>query len=56
MGTSLAIIDATYGQLAPDADEQEAALPDTVDAAGRASRFSGSGQQTYTRGRFALGA
>jgi hypothetical protein len=39
MGTSLAMIDATYGQLAPNADEQEAALLDTVDAAGRASRF-----------------
>jgi hypothetical protein len=39
MGTSLAMIDATYDQLAPDADEQEAALLDTVDAAGRASSF-----------------
>jgi hypothetical protein len=26
MGTSLAMIDATYGRLAPDADERERAL------------------------------
>jgi hypothetical protein len=32
MGTSLAMIDATYGHLAPDAEEQEAALLDAFDA------------------------
>jgi hypothetical protein len=31
MGTSLAMIDATYGHLAPDAEEQEAALLDAFD-------------------------
>jgi integrase len=31
MGTSLAMIDATYGHLAPDADERERALLDTYD-------------------------
>ncbi len=33
MGTSLAMIDATYGHLAPDAEEQEQALLDAYDAA-----------------------
>ena len=32
MGTSLAMIDATYGHLAPDADERERTLLDTYDA------------------------
>ena len=32
MGTSLAMIDATYGHLAPDAEEQETALLDAFDA------------------------
>lgn len=32
MGTSLAMIDATYGHLAPDAEGQEAALLDAFDA------------------------
>ncbi len=32
MGTSLAIIDATYGHLAPDAEAQELALLDAWDA------------------------
>jgi hypothetical protein len=31
MGTSLAMIDATYGHLAPAAEEQEAALLDAFD-------------------------
>jgi integrase len=31
MGTSLAMIDATYGHLAPDAEEQERALLDGFD-------------------------
>jgi integrase len=31
MGTSLAMIDATYGHLAPDADERERALLDKID-------------------------
>jgi len=38
MGTSLAMIDATYGHLAPDAEEQEAALLDAFDAAASAGR------------------
>jgi integrase len=33
MGTSLAMIDATYGHLAPDADDRERALLDAYDAA-----------------------
>jgi hypothetical protein len=33
MGTSLAMIDATYGHLAPDADERERALLDAFDFA-----------------------
>ena len=33
MGTSLAMIDATYGHLAADAEEQERALLDAYDAA-----------------------
>lgn len=32
MGTSLAMIDATYGHLAPHAEEQERALLDAWDA------------------------
>jgi integrase len=32
MGTSLAMIDATYGHLAPDAEDQERALLDPFDA------------------------
>jgi hypothetical protein len=35
MGTSLAMIDATYGHLAPDAEDQERALLDAYD--GRAA-------------------
>jgi hypothetical protein len=35
MGTSLAMIDATYGHLAPDAEEQERALLDAYDAGSR---------------------
>jgi hypothetical protein len=31
MGTSLAMIDATYGHLAPDAEEHERALLDAYD-------------------------
>jgi integrase len=31
MGTSLQMIDATYGHLAPDAEEQERVLPDAYD-------------------------
>jgi integrase len=31
MGTSLAMIDATYGHLAPDADERERTLLDAYD-------------------------
>jgi hypothetical protein len=31
MGTSLAMIDATYGHLAPDDDERERALLDAYD-------------------------
>ena len=38
MGTSLAMIDATYGHLAPDADERERALLDRFDVAGVRSR------------------
>jgi integrase len=36
MGTSLAMIDATYGHLAPDADERERALLDAYDLAATA--------------------
>jgi primase-polymerase (primpol)-like protein len=32
MGTSLAMIDATYGHLEPDAEEQERALLNAYDA------------------------
>jgi hypothetical protein len=32
MGTSLAMIDQTYGHLAPDAEEQERALLDEYDS------------------------
>jgi hypothetical protein len=32
MGTSLAMIDATYGHLAPDAEERERELLDAWDA------------------------
>jgi hypothetical protein len=32
MGTSVAMIDATYGHLAPDAEEHERALLDAYDA------------------------
>jgi hypothetical protein len=39
MGTSLAMIDRTYGHLAPDADEHELGLLDTFDA--RISRADG---------------
>jgi integrase len=50
MGTSLAMIDATYGHLAPDADERERVLLDMYDA-GRAESLhetgsSGSGNST----------
>jgi integrase len=37
MGTSLAMIDHTYGHLAPDAEEQERALLDAFDGAARAA-------------------
>jgi len=33
MGTSLAMIDGTYGHLAPDSETQERALLDAFDAA-----------------------
>jgi len=36
MGTSLAMIDATYGHLAPDADERERTLLDAYDARAQA--------------------
>src|SRR5262249_654309 len=39
MGTSLAMIDKTYGHLAPDADEYELGLLDAFDA--RVSRADG---------------
>ena len=44
MGTSLAMIDATYGHLAPDAEEQERALLDAFDLAwvGRAGQVRAS--------------
>jgi hypothetical protein len=34
MGTSLAMIDATYGHLAPDAEDTERALLDAFDSFG----------------------
>jgi hypothetical protein len=37
MGTSLAMIDATYGHLGPDAEEQERALLDAFDGAALAA-------------------
>jgi integrase len=37
MGTSLAVIDATYGHLAPDADERERSLLDAYDCEGAAA-------------------
>jgi integrase len=40
MGTSLAMIDATYGHLAPDAEEQERLLLDAYDAATRVEAAS----------------
>jgi hypothetical protein len=40
MGTSLAMIDATYGHLAPDAEEHERELLDAYDE--RAERFKNS--------------
>jgi hypothetical protein len=46
MGTSLAMIDATYGHLAPDADERERALLDTFDA----SFGPGVGQEAAENG------
>jgi integrase len=36
MGTSIAMIDATYGHLAPDAEEAERTLLDAYDAKNRA--------------------
>jgi integrase len=59
MGTSLAMIDATYGHLAPDAEEQERALLDAWDdgvaesEAIEASR--GPGQPTRGKGHDSLG-
>ena len=41
MGTSLAMIDATYGHLAPDADERERALLDAYDLGAAAEGASG---------------
>jgi integrase len=41
MGTSLAMIDATYGHLAPDAEDQERALLDAFD--GTFGQREGSG-------------
>lgn len=54
MGTSLAMIDATYGHLAPDAEEQERALLDAFDAvdagaAGENYSRSASGTRLRTR-------
>jgi hypothetical protein len=40
MGTSLAMIDATYGHLAPDAEEQERLLLDAYDRSSRPARES----------------
>jgi hypothetical protein len=40
METSLAMIDATYGHLAPDADERERALLDAYDLAAAATGAS----------------
>jgi hypothetical protein len=40
MGTSLLMIDATYGHLAPDADEQERMLLDVYDAPPAAESLS----------------
>lgn len=44
MGTSLAMIDATYGHLAPDAEGQEAALLDAYDAAASSAPAIGSAE------------
>ena len=41
MGTSLAMIDATYGHLAPDAEERERELLDAYDLAASARAESG---------------
>jgi integrase len=41
MGTSLGMIDATYGHLAPDADERERTLLDAYDAAVNESALPG---------------
>jgi hypothetical protein len=38
MGTSLTMIDQTYGHLAPDAEDRERELLDAYDAAGDRSR------------------
>jgi hypothetical protein len=38
MGTSLAMVDATYGHLAPDADERERGLLDAYDEGNNARR------------------
>jgi hypothetical protein len=46
MGTSLAMIDATYGHLAPDADDRERALLDAFDE----SFGPGVGQATAENG------
>jgi hypothetical protein len=43
MGTSLAMIDATYGHLAPDAEELERGLLDAYDAA--ISRAAGTSRR-----------
>jgi integrase len=41
MGTSLAMIDATYGHLAPDADERERLLLDAYDRVATAKKRLG---------------
>ncbi len=42
MGTALAMIDATYGHLAPDAEQHERALLDAYDAGGGSMSAGGS--------------
>ena len=44
MGTSLAMIDATYGHLAPDAEDQERALLDAFDSFGHVAGTASGGE------------
>jgi hypothetical protein len=44
MGTSLAMIDATYGHLAPDAEDQERFLLDAFDSFGHISGTASAGE------------